>query len=151
MGYWDRVLNWFGLSDDEEYRDGAPPPPVSDLPSLQPVRKATVINLQRVRKDQPRVVVVQPANLDEAQVVVNHLKNRQPVVINLENCEVQEARRILDFTSGALAALGGNAQRINAQVFLFVPSEMAITSYTKAQRNSVEPLRLDKLDKNEDW
>jgi cell division inhibitor SepF len=71
-------------------------------------------------------VWVAPRNLTDAQSAADKLKERRPVLINLERTEEEVARRIVDFISGVTYALDGYYQRIGNKVFLFTPSNTVI-------------------------
>ncbi len=58
-----------------------------------------------------KVIIHQPSKFDETATIVDNLKNRKPVVINLETLILILARKIFDFCSGALYALDGQIQK----------------------------------------
>ncbi|MGE5557208.1 MAG: cell division protein SepF [Bacillota bacterium] len=75
---------------------------------------------------QQKVVVIEPVAFNDVEVIANHLRNKHPVIVNLENVEKSLARRIVDFISGAVFALDGFMQRISYGIFLFTPNNMDI-------------------------
>jgi cell division inhibitor SepF len=72
-------------------------------------------------------MLCQPYSYDDAQTVIDHLKNRRPVVLNLEALDGAMAQRILDFTSGAAYALDGNVQKVSKSIFIVVPSNIELS------------------------
>ncbi|MBW3622008.1 MAG: cell division protein SepF, partial [Armatimonadetes bacterium] len=72
-------------------------------------------------------VWVSPRSLNDAQSAADKLKERRPVLINLERTDEETARRIVDFISGVTYALDGYYQRIGTKVFLFTPSNTVIS------------------------
>lgn len=136
----DRVLNFMGF--EEEAPEQAQHQPQEDRSPgerlVDAKKKATVVNLHSQR--QVRVVVVEPKSFEEAQGIAEHLKNRRPVVVNLEHVETDVARRIVDFVSGATFALNGNQQKVGGGIFLFVPNNVDIEGETKeAERGGIFP------------
>lgn len=93
--------------------------------------KSNVISMHSQR--QVKVVVVEPRIFDEAEGIAENLKNRRPVIVNLEQAETDLAKRILDFVSGATYALNGRQQKVGSGIFLFVPSNMDISTDCKDQ------------------
>ena len=91
--------------------------------------KAAVLNIHSQK--QVRVVVVEPVTYDEAQGIADNLKNRSPVIVNLEHVDADLARRVVDFVSGACYALNGSLQKVGTGIFLFVPNNMDINSDLK--------------------
>ena len=67
-----------------------------------------------------KLVVIEPKAFEESPELVNSLKDRKPVIINLENIDQEIARKIFDFLSGATYALNGNIQKIANNIFVFV-------------------------------
>ena len=75
-----------------------------------------------------KIVVIEPKAFDECPKLVDSLKSRKPVIINLENIENDTARKIFDFLSGATYALNGNVQKIAQNIFVFLPENVDIQS-----------------------
>ncbi len=75
---------------------------------------------------QLKLVVMQPESFEDAREIANHLKNKKPVVINLESVERAAAQRIVDFLSGAVYALDGNIQKVANGIFLIAPYNVGI-------------------------
>ena len=82
---------------------------------------------------QVRVVVVEPKVFDDVKDIAENLKNRRPVIVNLEQATPELARRVVDFVMGASFALNGNQQKVGSGIFLFVPSNMDISCELKDQ------------------
>jgi len=83
-----------------------------------------VVNLHA--SNQMKVVVMQPDNFDEAQDICDHLKEKKPIVVNLESVEKEVARRIVDFLSGSVYALDGSIQKVSNNIFVIAPSNIDI-------------------------
>ena len=75
-----------------------------------------------------KLVVIEPKSFDECPKLVDSLKGRRPVIINLENIETETAKKIFDFLSGATYALNGGAQKIASNIFIFAPESVDIAS-----------------------
>ncbi|MGI6583236.1 MAG: cell division protein SepF [bacterium] len=98
-------------------------------PDIEPVEKpkrGKVISLPS--QTRMRVVVVEPTTFEDAKRVVDHLKGRQPVVLNLEETEGDLAQRIIDFVSGATFATDGGIQKVGQGIFLFTPNNVDIAA-----------------------
>lgn len=88
-------------------------------------KTANLVNLPSAPK-QIKVMVVEPFTFDDAQHVADHLKNRKPVVVNLENTEKEVAKRMIDFISGTTYALSGTIQKIGNNIFLCAPNNVDV-------------------------
>jgi len=85
---------------------------------------------------QLKLVVMQPESFEDARDIANHLKNKKPVVINLESVERNAAQRIVDFLSGAVYALDGNIQKVANGIFLIAPYNVGIMGDFKDELRS---------------
>ena len=74
-----------------------------------------------------KMVVIEPNGFEECPKLVDSLKAKKPVIINLENLETDIARKIFDFLSGATYALNGNVQKVTNHIFVFAPENVDVT------------------------
>ncbi len=84
---------------------------------------------------QLKMVVIEPTEFNDSPKLVDSLKAKKPVIINLENIETDVARKIFDFLSGATYALNGNVQKIANNIFVFAPENVDVT-YNQTQKAS---------------
>ena len=75
-----------------------------------------------------KMVVIEPKSFDECPKLVDNLKAKKPVIINLEKIESDAARKIFDFLSGATYALNGNVQKVANNIFIFAPENVDVTA-----------------------
>lgn len=75
-----------------------------------------------------KMVVIEPKSFDECPKLVDNLKAKKPVIINLEKVETDSARKIFDFLSGATYALNGNVQKVANNIFIFAPENVDVTA-----------------------
>lgn len=74
----------------------------------------------------PEVVVMTPAHFDEAIHAVRAVQHRRTVLLHLGSMQTHEAQRTIDFVSGGVCAVDGQAERLAESVFLFAPTSVAI-------------------------
>lgn len=75
-----------------------------------------------------KLVVIEPSGFDECPKLVDSLKSKKPIIINLERIESDTARKIFDFLSGATYALNGNVQKVANNIFVFAPENVDISA-----------------------
>ena len=75
------------------------------------------------------MVIQQPTEYNGAKEIARYLKDRQPVVVNLEKLDKVTAQKVVDFLSGAVYALDGRIQKVSNGIIVAVPSTMGITGY----------------------
>lgn len=141
MGMWKGILRFFGLGPDEEEEAeaqagglpqaaaAAAEPEDFDLRARrQPGAVASnVVPLQAGPK-QFKVLVVEPRAFEEVQTIVDQLRQRRPVILNVEALDKEQAQRILNFLGGAIYALNGETQRVSSGIFIFAPANVDIAT-----------------------
>lgn len=73
------------------------------------------------------VVIYSPSTYEDVQLLIDHLKMREQVIVDFSTINQTSVYRILDFMSGAIYALGGSIQQITKNIFLFAPAGVTIT------------------------
>jgi cell division inhibitor SepF len=120
--FWEKALTFLGLIEEAEEDEV-----LDDVEFIRPpARKGAVLNLHNTKN--MRLIITKPLDFYEAQQIAEHIKNRKPVLVNLEETEKNEAKRIVDFISGATFALDGNMQKVSHQIFLFAPAHVEINA-----------------------
>ncbi len=76
---------------------------------------------------QMNVVLFHPKTFEESTGIVDTLKSRRPVVMNISELDKDLARKIFDFCSGALYALDGHIQQVSKGIFVLAPQNVDIT------------------------
>ncbi len=93
-----------------------------------------------------KMVITQPTCYDEVEGIGDYLKTKKSIIINLENVSKEDARRILDFLSGATFMVEGTIQRVSNLIYLITPKNVEIqndleTSQYKQQKMSFSWLK----------
>ncbi len=73
------------------------------------------------------VVINSPTTYEDVQLLIDHLKMQEQVIVDFSTVNQTSVYRILDFMSGAIYALGGSIQQITKNIFLFAPKGVSIT------------------------
>lgn len=73
-----------------------------------------------------KMVITQPSCYEDVQEIGDYLKNKKAVIINLENINKEDARRILDFLSGAAFIVDGTIQKVSNLIYLMTPRNVEI-------------------------
>lgn len=129
----DKVLGFIGFEDDP-YEEQVQAEPQD---ALLRGKRGAVVSLHTQR--QMRVMVSEPRSFDDAQEIADHLRNRRPVIVNLERVETELARRVVDFVSGAAYALSGSVQKVGGGIFLFAPNNVDIAAEGKESEKGIFP------------
>lgn len=73
-----------------------------------------------------RMILLEPRAYSESQQIADHLKKRNAVVVNLKRVTPEQAKRIVDFLSGTIYAIGGDLQKIGGGIFLCTPNNVSV-------------------------
>ena len=118
----------------EQRRYTAPAPerrtnPFSDYDAAPqrtvPARHDKVVNLG---SPQPQLISVKPVTFAEAAAeIADHIREHRSVILNLDETEKSEARRILDFVSGAAYVLDGKVRRVSEKSYIVAPNNVDVS------------------------
>lgn len=77
-------------------------------------------------KGTSNMILFEPRAYSEATQIADYLKKRNTVVLNLKRVTKDQAKRIADFVSGAVYAIGGTMQNIGGGSFLCTPKNVNV-------------------------
>lgn len=147
MGVVNKVMDWFGVGSDEEEYEDIENTQAEDIYEEDDVYQKP-LNFKSRSFDNDRyssrnnsqvrlmptssgavsskMVITQPESFDESGVIGDYLKGQKSVIVNLENVNKEDARRIIDFMSGATFMVDGTIQKVSGLIYLFTPRNVEI-------------------------
>lgn len=132
---WKKLVDYlgFGPEEDEYEEEQEDVTAAEDWPAdiKRPAdRRAPVVPITAAPQRQSafKVLVVEPRSFEEVQTIVDQMRSRRPVILNLESLDKDLAQKILNFLNGAIYALGGETQRVAAGIFFFAPQGVDIST-----------------------
>lgn len=95
----------------------------------QPIKKsrANLRVLPQAKAGAHEVIVIEPKAYNESITIVEALKERKTVILNLQLLDREQSQRIVDFLCGCTHALDGSQRKIGENVFIFTPSNINIS------------------------
>jgi cell division inhibitor SepF len=133
-----------GQEYQDLYQDDAPAAPVQEeenrsrrlrnRSSLVSTETATVnpvnnvIGMPGAANGISEVVVIEPRTFEEMPQVIQALRERKSVVLNLTVMDPDQAQRAVDFVAGGTFAIDGHQERIGESIFLFTPSCVQVST-----------------------
>jgi len=96
-----------------------------DVPESEEV-SATEYYSEQVVDSSNKMMLLEPRAYSESQQIADYLKNRSAVVVNLKRVTPDQAKRIVDFLSGTLYAIGGDLQKLGGGIFLCTPNNINV-------------------------
>lgn len=129
MGIKSKFKRFFELEDD--YQEVEEYPNEIAAATEQPETKKTtrsqnVVSLQSIQQS-AKMILIEPRTYDEVQDIADQLKNRKAVVINMQRMQHEQAKRIVDFLSGTVYAIGGDIQKLGPNIFLCTPDNVDVS------------------------
>ncbi len=108
-------------------------PAYSFQPKQDKTNELKVINHPNFRGYE--VMVMEPRSFDDAAQIVQHLKDRKTLVLNLHLLDKEQSQRTIDFVCGAAHALNSKPQKVGDLVFVFTPSNVTLSVDIKTNQN----------------
>lgn len=129
-GLVEKLKYFIGINDefDEEmdYEEEYEPVVEPQVEQQKAAKKYSnnVVNLHT--NSSMKIVVHEPLSYEEAPTIVNDLKSRKTVVVNLEQLDTNTKRQIFDFINGGLYSLEGSIQKVTKDIFVLAPNSVEI-------------------------
>jgi cell division inhibitor SepF len=101
---------------------------LSTDPGIESTTRSNVIGMPGITNGVAEVVVIEPHSFEEMPQVIQTLRERKSVVLNLNVMEPEEAQRAVDFVAGGTYAIDGHQERIGESIFLFTPSCVKVST-----------------------
>ena len=90
-----------------------------------------------------KMILLEPRAFSESQQIADHLKKRNTVVVNMKRVTQEQAKRIIDFLSGTVYAIGGDLQKIGSGIFLCTPKNVNVEGTISEEDNSKRQEEID--------
>ncbi len=113
--------------------DKAPVEPARSIRSASSIG-SKVVDHPSAMANSSEVMVIEPRTFEESLEIVEHLRGRKSVLLNLHLLDNEGSQRIVDFLSGATHAIDGHQQRIGDGVFLFAPATVVISAESTSSK-----------------
>ena len=93
-----------------------------------------------------KMILLEPRAYSESQQIADHLKNRNTVVVNLKRVTQEQAKRIVDFLSGTLYAIGGDLQKLGPGIFLCTPKNINVQGKMSEEEDKLRKTKNDNME-----
>ena len=131
-GIFNRILDAVGLEEEEyqdenlEEEDDFYEEEYEEEEKLPRRRQGKIVGLPNTAS-KLRMLVFQPSSYEEAECIIDNLKARKPVIMNLDELEIELGQRILDFVGGAVYSLNGDIRKVARSIFVVAPSNVDVS------------------------
>lgn len=93
---------------------------------------------QITEHDSSKMCLFEPRVFSDTQDIADELKNRRATLVNLQRIDKVSAKRIIDFLSGTVYAIGGDIQRVGTDIFLCTPDNVEVAGSITDQLENME-------------
>lgn len=117
MSVFSKIGSFFSIREDEDefYEDE--------------VTSGRVVPLSNVgRRGGTQVSVYSPRSYQDVVEIADSLRNRQVVIVNLQNADRTLLQRVVDFTSGVAYTIDGKIQKLAESIYLVVPAGIVVNA-----------------------
>jgi cell division inhibitor SepF len=118
MSMFGKIGSFFSIRDEEELYDDEPAPSGRVVPLSNAGR----------RSGGTEVSVYSPRAFQDVVEIADALRNRQVVIVNLQNADRTLLQRVVDFTSGVAYTIDGKVQKLAEAIYLIVPAGVVINA-----------------------
>ena len=96
-------------------------------------RESKLVSMPNAYKS-GEVTVIEPRSFSESAQIVKKLIDKKTVILHLDLLDKEQSQRTIDFVCGAAHALNGTAQKISDMVFIFTPSNVALSAESQKSK-----------------
>lgn len=161
MSFWDNMKKFAQPYSEEEYdeydedsqfEEETPAPrtrrPSPFAPAAQETQPAAptgpaagtgfggqVINMNSGKQE---VILYHAKTFDDAAKAADELRKKKAIILNMENVDKSQTRRVVDFLSGAVYALDGQVKKIAQSTYLLCPHNMDVVGDLEGVQTETE-------------
>jgi cell division inhibitor SepF len=130
----DQYEDEYGYEEDgNAIREVAP----SYSPIVEKHVEPKVVSHPSINRGGNEIITIEPRSFDDAATIVQYLKDRKIVMLNLHLLDKEQSQRTIDFVCGASHALNGNPKKVG-DVFVFAPSNVTLSQDVQPQQNKFD-------------
>lgn len=93
---------------------------------------------EQEHEEDAEVVVMEPHSFEEMPQVIQLLRERKSVFLNLKRMDPEQAQRSVDFVAGGTYAIKGHQERVSEAIFLFTPNCVQVTNQSSSHYATAE-------------
>jgi cell division inhibitor SepF len=117
VSVFSKIGSFFSIRDDEEELYGED----DSSPRVVPLSAAG-------RRGGSQVSLYSPRSYQDVVEIADSLRNRQVVIVNLQNADRTLLQRVVDFTSGVAYTIDGKIQKLAESIYLVVPAGIVVNA-----------------------
>ncbi len=97
-----------------------------------------VVGMPGIMHGVSEMILIEPRSFEEMPQVIDALRHRKSVILNMTLIRQEEAQRSVDFVAGGTYAIDGHYERIGDNIFLFTPNCVQVTNSNSVVHDAVD-------------
>ena len=89
---------------------------------------SNVVGMPGIMNGVSEMILIEPRSFEEMPQVIDALRHRKSVILNMTLIRQEEAQRSVDFVAGGTYAIDGHYERIGDNIFLFTPNCVQVST-----------------------
>lgn len=81
--------------------------------------------------DNADLFIISPRRYEDCAGVIDELKRKKTIVLNLEDLDLELKKQIFEFVKGGVYSLEANIQKVSADIFVIAPYNVEISGKLK--------------------
>ncbi|MCH5210484.1 MAG: cell division protein SepF [Oscillospiraceae bacterium] len=134
MSFINAVKNFIGIESEEDYYDDEYYDEEDEIEEDEPPRRSMSFSRRSSSKVVPinpgassRIRIMKPNDFEDSTGIADEIKGGRLVIFDVGNLDASDARRVVDFVSGAAYGVNGNVRRVSGGIFVAAPRNIDIT------------------------
>lgn len=124
MGIFKSLLSGLGFKQEEQEEYNSEQKAENVAPTIQ----AKDDSSEQKQVSVSNLVCYAPSSNQDVKLLVDHLKNGEPCIVNLDALSKPDIKSVLDYLGGAMYALGGMISRLQGNIYVLSPKDVKVTA-----------------------
>lgn len=129
----NKMMGVIGFADEEE--DEAREEDLEEEDNEEQFREVISNKKNKIvsikNNSSPKVILKRPCEFQDIMEIVDAVKSRRIVVMNIADADQKQAQRMIDYIVGACYALNGSFEEIAKSIYIFAPDNVEVSNELK--------------------
>ncbi|OOB77547.1 MAG: hypothetical protein BEN18_01745 [Epulopiscium sp. Nuni2H_MBin001] len=125
---WNKLFRERDVESYEMYHQEEPTPPAQEeIPPIRAVhpQPQKVVHFEEKAKKQ-EILSVKLEDYASTGEVARYIKDRKPIIVNMQNLNDKEVQRALDYLSGVSYALDASVELLTTNIYVMLPAHIEL-------------------------
>ncbi len=124
---WNKLFRDRDIESYEMYYNEEKEMPVQEeAPPVRAVNPKVINFEEKANHSKQEFLSITMANYDSTGEIARYIKEKKPIIVNMQNLNEKEVQRALDYLSGVSYALEGSVELVTKNVYVMLPAYMEL-------------------------